>query len=149
MKNWRLNHPRYISAVFSGAGVILATSCKAHLVVDNYVYRSTGFVGPCLRHLECLHNHTLASKCSVAMNDNRQYQMALFVFASKLSSAHRAFNNWRDNFQMRWIECHCYVDFTSGGHNARGESLMVFYVTGTFVNCLPLKLIEQICGVLA
>ena len=97
VKNWRLNHFRNLSAVFSRPSILLSIRGETNLVVYNNVNSTTCFESDRLGHLKCLHNHALARKCSIPMNHNWTNQVPFFISTPILARSDRALNNRSDN----------------------------------------------------
>ena len=65
-----------------------------------------------------------------------------------LSGAHRSLDHRRDDFQVGRIERERQVHLAAGGHDVRGEALVVLDVTGAwFGRQLALELVEQLARV--
>ena len=85
------DHFSDISAIFGRSGIILSTSCKTDLVINNYVNSSAGLISSGLGQLECLHYNPLARKCSISMNQNRYYFLTSGIISPVLSSSTRTY----------------------------------------------------------
>ncbi len=143
MENRRLHHFGNVSTVFRRARIFLQASGETHLVIDDYVNGTAGFVGAGLRHLERLHHHTLPSKGRVAVQYNRHDLITSRVATAILTGPYRAFNHWRNNFKVRGVECQCQVNFTTRRHHIRREALVVLHIGRPFVLHLAFELIKQ------
>src|SRR5690606_34548482 len=119
MQDRSFDHLGDVRAVIGRTSIFLAAGGEANLVIDHDVNSATGFICASLRHLECLHHDTLASKRRVPMNNHRHHASAHHILATVLTGAHGAFHHWRNNFQMRRVEGHSQVHFATGGHNVR------------------------------
>ena len=117
MEDGRLDHLGNLSAVVGGAGVNLLTDGVAYLVVDDNVNGATCVKATGLRHLEGLHDHTLAGQGGIAMHIDGQHLAAPPVLAPVHSGPHRAFYHRGDNFQVRGVEAQRQVHFTPWGHD--------------------------------
>ncbi len=98
VQNRRLNHLGDICTVFCGAGVILAASGKADLIIDHNMDGATGFIGASLRQLERLHHNTLTRKGCIAVHQDWYNLFAFHVVTTILTGATRTHYYGARNF---------------------------------------------------
>ena len=104
MNDRGLNHFCHIGTVFRRTGIFLAASRKTYLIINYEMNASTRFVGAGLRHLERFHHHTLASKRRIAVDNDRDDLVALWIFPTVLTRSGRAHDYRRGNFQVGGVE---------------------------------------------
>ena len=83
-----LDHLDDIRAVEGGAGIARVGGGKANLVVDDNVHRTAGAVATGLGQVQGLHDHALAGKSRIAMNQHGKNLLALSVATTVLTSTH-------------------------------------------------------------
>jgi hypothetical protein len=148
----RLNHLGHIGAVERGARVERVAGREADLVVDDDVDRAAGGVAARLGELQRLHDHALAGKGRVAVDEHGQDLIAAAVVAPALACAHRALDDRVDDLQMRGVEAQHQMDDAAGGIDVGREPHVILHVAGhlTPVHLDPaLELVEDVLRRLA
>ncbi|MCY1411243.1 hypothetical protein D9M71_266250 [compost metagenome] len=84
------------------------------------------------------------------MDGDRHDLVAVAIVAAVLAGAHGTLDHRGNDFQVGRVERQCQVDFAAGGHDVRGEALVVLHVTGAELDdLLAFELVEQVARVLA
>ena len=144
------HHLDHVGAVQRGAAVARVTGGKANLVVDNDVQRAASVVAACFGQRQRFHHHTLAGKGGIAMHQQRQYMLTLWVAATIHAGAHAALHHGVHNLQMRRVERQCEVQWAVRRGHVGAEALVVFHVAaGKFFGRGLLEFGKQVFGQLA
>ena len=150
MEYRRPDHLRDLGAILGGTGIVDAMRGETDLVVDDDVQGSAGAEPPRLRHLKRLHHDALPGERRVAVNDDRHHEVASGIPSAILPGAHGPFHHGRDDLEVRRVECERDVHLASGRFDIRGETLVVLDIAHRGrLDQAPLKLVEQIAGMLA
>ncbi len=142
MKNRRLYHFSDIGTVIRRTCIFLKVGSKTNLIVDHDMQCTACFIGTSLRHLECLHHYTLASKSSVTVNHNRHHHFTGLIFTAVLTGTYRTFNYRCNNFQVRRIKGHSQVNFATWSHYIRREALVILHITRGINQALTFEFVE-------
>ena len=121
-------HLRYIAAVQRGSRIAQIRSCETDLVVDDDVYRATGPEAARLCKIQGLHYDALSGIRRVAVYENRQHLLPVFITAAVLTRPYRAFDDRVDDFKMRRIEGEGQMQRSAGRHDVRRKTFVVFHV---------------------
>jgi len=144
------NHFRHIGTVKCGARILLVARGKPDLVVQHDMHGALGRVAARLRHAEGFHNHALARKRRVTVDDHGQDAIASFIMAAFLACAHRALHHGSDDFEMGRIKSERHVHVAAFRLDIRRETQVIFHIAGAAVIIIfPFEFPEQLGRALA
>ena len=101
--------------------------------------RAACVVAACFGKRQSFHNHALAGKGRVAVHEQRQHMLALWVVTAVHTGAHRANNYGVDDFKVRRVGCQAQMHWRAvRSSNVGAKALMVFHITAgqVFGGCM-------------
>ena len=150
VEDGRLDDLGDLGAVLRRTGVIAAVGGEADLVVDDDVDRAAGLEAPGLGHLEGFHDHPLAGKGGIAVDQYGGHEVAGVVASPVLAGTHGTLDHRADDFQVGGVEGQGQVHFPARGHDVGRKALMVLDVPRAGGGGhLAVEFIEQVPGILA
>ena len=145
VNNRRLNHFGDVGTKFGRTGVRRVGGGKTDLVIDHNTNRAADFITPCIGHIQGFLHDTLTGNRGVTMHSDRQHFVMFGVLFTGLSCADRANHNRAHNFQVRRVKGKCQVYFFIVHSKIRGETLVIFHVTGAVIfSVFTGKFIKQV-----
>ena len=129
VENGRLDHLGYVGAIKRSARVAWIGGREPDLVIDDDMNRSAGAESARLRQIESLLHDTLPGDRRIAVDEHRHHLVPGWVVAPVLPRAHRAFNDWVDDFEVRRVEGQREMHRTAGRDDVGRKPLVVLDVS--------------------
>ena len=125
----RVDHFCDIGAIKGAACVFHLAGGKADLIIDYHMDRSADGIAACLRHIEQLRHHALASKRGVAVDQNRYHDGAFGITPTNLARTYGSGDHRIDDFQMRRVKAQRQMHRTACSFNVGRKAQVILHVT--------------------